>query len=75
MRKQSWESLARIRADRRTASAEKRRRLIREAYPNLDPRTLSNLQSGHTSEGVRAARAYIKALALLTLSLPEKDRP
>jgi hypothetical protein len=65
MRKQSWEILARIRADKRTARAEKRRRLIREAHPTLDPRALSNLQAGHTSEGVRAARAYIKAVAAM----------
>jgi hypothetical protein len=54
------------------AEGEQRRRLIREEYPELAPNALSNLQSGYSSQGVRATRAYITVMAaMIELVAPE----
>lgn len=55
--------------DRQARAAERRRRQLREAHPDLDPRSWSALASGHSSLGVKAVREWLRSVEALAKGL------
>ena len=55
--------------DRQAGTAERRRRQLREAFPDLDPRSWSALASGHSSLGVKAVREWLKSIEAMAKCL------
>lgn len=55
--------------DRQAGTAEHRRRDLKAAHPELDPRCWSALALGHSSMGVKAIRAWLRSVDAMTKAL------
>lgn len=53
-------------------AADKRERMAKAA-PAIDRRAFSNVKAGHTSQGVKAVRAWLASVASMTAMLDQQE--
>lgn len=67
MGKRSSAETLRLRAEKRAAHLEARRRDLRERYPNISHQAWSNLSDGLGGDGGKALRDWLATIHNLTL--------